>query len=435
MNRPIDLQSSERQAQSSPVPRELELIDYLAAVLGHRRLVLALALAFGLLGALVSLIATRQYAASTLIAVTPSRLDTRMSDGQAAAALVPVLQADPIVARMLADVGLDRPPHVLSPRAFVRSHLTIEPVDRTSFLQVTVTLPEGELAQRAADELSRLSVTRFRALGEEEGGGLETTLRLLAAQAEERYDASGRTLREFRTAAQIDLLRKDVEARLGQRSEFLSLLVKIDAERGRLERAERELASRPELQTTTDTIMRNPLLAEAARAEPGGTAVLGLRMESQQVNDARREIDVSVATARSTLAALERQRDQMIKLGQVTANVLPMLSDLYAREAQLARHQLDHDVAAKAFEEAASAAQSARLRTSMHLPFAQVAERATRPTTPESRRLVRNTAIGLVAGATLACLIAFGHLAVARIALLPGHAATASRPDGPHVES
>ena len=403
------------------VPRELELIDYLAAILAHRWLVLGLAFGLALLTAVGTLMMTRVYQAAALISVRPPKIEGQPPAEAAPQALVPVVRSDALVSRLLSDLKLDQPPFSLNATKFLRSALAVSTVAETSFIEIKVTLPDPEMARRAADELATRTVARARQIDVEEGGGVEEQIRAIAAESEQRFRTAETALREFRTKSQVELLRKDVEAKLGQRGDFLKLLIEIDGERGRLAMAEQEVKSRPEVDVVTDSITRNSqLLMEAARQNVETPAsLIGLSVESQRINTARKEIDVELATTRTKLAALERQRDEMIRLGQVNADALPVLTELYAREAALARLQLEYDVARKAYEDASTNYLNAKVRTAVRTPFVQVVERPTRPTTPQSRYLVRNAAIAAVAGATIACLIAFARLAMSRIATLP----------------
>lgn len=259
-----------------------------------------------------------------------------------------------------------------------------------------------------------------------EAGGLEARLEQTARDSQRRFLAAEEALKNFRSRSQIELLRKDVEAKLGQRGAFLQLQVDISAERGRVARAEEELRQRAPRETTVESITRGrATLREAARPgaaeDPAG--LIGLSVQSEQVNSARSELDVQVGEARAKLAALEKQQERMLQLAQVSEAQLPQLTRLYEREAELARLQVEFDVARKAFEESSTSYQIARTRTALRSPFIQVVEKAARPNAPQSRHVARNAAVGLVAGATLGCLVALGALALARMALLPGQPA------------
>ncbi len=424
MNSPVDplhpMPPPPSPFASTDPARELELIDYFAAILDRRWLVAGLALGMAALAAVLSLLSPRQYEAAGLLSVMPARLESGVPVEAVPETMVPVVKSTTLLSAVLAHLKLDQPPYSLTAERFLAAHLVAEPIVRTSFVEVRVTLPDADLARRAVDEIVARAVEQSRQINQAEGGGMEARLRQVAEEGERRFAAAEAALKAFRTRAQIELLRKDVDASLGQRGAFLQVLVDISAERGRLARAEAEVSQRPELDTTVESITQGrATLQEAARPRGGEDALVGLSVQSQQVNTARKELDVQLGESRTKLAALEKQRDRMLEVAQVSSAQLPLLTTLYEREAALTRLQLEFDVARKAFEEASTSYQVARMRTALRSPFVQVVEKAARPNAPQSRRVVRNTAVGFVAGATLGCLAALGALAMARMALLP----------------
>jgi uncharacterized protein involved in exopolysaccharide biosynthesis len=385
-----------------------------------------LAVGLAVVAALVSLLSPRQYEAAALLSVMPARLEAGAQMEASPDTMVPVVKSVSLLNGVLIDLKLDQSPYGLTAQRFLANHVVVEPILRTSFLEVRVSLPDADLARRAADEIVSRAVDQARHMNLAEAGGLEARLEQTARDSQRRFLAAEEALKNFRSRSQIELLRKDVEAKLGQRGAFLQLQVDISAERGRVARAEEELRQRAPRETTVESITRGrATLREAARPgaaeDPAG--LIGLSVQSEQVNSARSELDVQVGEARAKLAALEKQQERMLQLAQVSEAQLPQLTRLYEREAELARLQVEFDVARKAFEESSTSYQIARTRTALRSPFIQVVEKAARPNAPQSRHVARNAAVGLVAGATLGCLVALGALALARMALLPGQPA------------
>jgi uncharacterized protein involved in exopolysaccharide biosynthesis len=408
---------------ATTLPRDLELIDYFGAILERRRLVATLAVGLAVAAALVSLLSPRQYEAAALLSVMPARLESGALMETTPDTMVPVVKSITLLNGAIVGLKLDQPPYGLTAQRFLANHVVAEPILRTSFLEVRVTLPDADLARRAADEIVARAVDQARRMNLEEAGGLEARLEQIARESQRRFLAAEQALKDFRSRSQIELLRKDVEAKLGQRGAFLQLQVDISAERGRVARAEEEIRQRAPRETTVESITRGrATLSEAARTGTGEdpTGLIGLSVQSEQVNAARSELDVQVGKARAKLAALEKQRERMLELAQVNETQLPQLTTLYEREAQLTRLQVDFDVSRKAFEEAATSYQIARTRTALRSPFVQVVDKAARPNAPQSRHVARNAAVALVGGTMLGCLVALGTLALTRIALRPG---------------
>lgn len=398
-------------------PRELELVDYLAAIWRHRWLAVALTGICAVLGATLSFFSPTEYRATTLLSVSPPKADGAPLDARLITPelLVPILESPSLAAGLIHDLELGEPPLSLNTRRFLNRHLSVSTIAETSFVEAEVVMPTPALAQRVADALATRAVERARQMVREEAGTVEQQLQSVVAEAEARFQTAATALEEFRQSAQVELIRSDVQALLSQRGEFLKLQIQIDAERSRLARAEEELKQRPELDITHGTIADNAILLEGARELADGSSVLGLTVRNESVNEVYKEIDAEVASTRAKLAGLEMQRDQMIARGSTDAENLARLTDLYTRESTLERLQLEYDIAKKAFQDVAERFQGVKLLTNARTPQFQVVEPAPLPEIPQSRHFTRNIFVGAVFGLTLACLVAVGRLAVSRL--------------------
>jgi uncharacterized protein involved in exopolysaccharide biosynthesis len=196
-----------------------------------------------------------------------------------------------------------------------------------------------------------------------------------------------------------------VNAMLFERGRLPDLLVEIEAERARLQRAEAELAGRQRIDSLTRTIDADPALAEAVRAGGGSpSAMLGLQMKSEEVNRVYEALEQDVTQARTQLAALEKRRAQLVNVQRLDAQQQAKLTELYRKEAELARLGTEFEVAQKSYTEIAARYDVARLQVAGRSSQLQVIDRAIVPDRPRSRNLVRNTVFAFLAGATLMAL-------------------------------
>jgi hypothetical protein len=191
----------------------------------------------------------------------------------------------------------------------------------------------------------------------------------------------------------VDLLKKDVDAELEQRGALLDLQINIESEKARLAKAETELKARPRIDTVKRSIDGNPAMMEAARNSDGTSKdVLTLQMSNEEVNPVYQELDKQVATSRTQLAALERQRAQMTAR-KLDEPQLARLSAMYAKESQIDSLEMERDLAKKVYEQVANSYESARLLVAGRSSGLQILTRAIPPDKPESRKIPRNVLI------------------------------------------
>ncbi len=234
-----------------------------------------------------------------------------------------------------------------------------------------------------------------------------TSSRAHVKELSERLETAQKRLLDFQRTNQVDLLRGDVETLLEQRKELGALRIKLAAERGRLESAERELKARSRTTSVTKSIDSDPAMMEAAR-QRGDKDLLGLELRTESPNQVFESLDQEVATARSNVAALERQRAQLADVNRLGAARQERLAALYQQENALDRLKLDFELARSAYGEASAQSQSATLQVASRSAELQVVDPAVPPDRPFAPRPVRDTLIWLVAslGITAAAFLA-----------------------------
>jgi uncharacterized protein involved in exopolysaccharide biosynthesis len=197
----------------------------------------------------------------------------------------------------------------------------------------------------------------------------------------------------------------------------LPLLVSVQTEKARLARLDEELLKRDRIDTIKKTIDSEPVLDEALRARAQGTgSTLGMQLRSEEINGVYQGVDAAAATSRANLAALERQKAELVDVRRIDAGTLPLLTRLYEREAELARFQVERDLAEKIYVDLSQRYEVSRLQVAGRSAELQIIDPAVPADRPVSRQVARNTVVGAVAG-----------LCVALAAMLVWHAALAAR--------
>jgi uncharacterized protein involved in exopolysaccharide biosynthesis len=85
---------------------------------------------------------------------------------------------------------------------------------------------------------------------------------------------------------------------------------------------------------------------------------------------------------------------------------LAKLSELYSKQVELARLETEHDLARSVYREVATRYEEARLQVAARSAQLQVLDFAVPSGQPVGPRVVRNAAVGLVAGFTLSSIAA-----------------------------
>jgi uncharacterized protein involved in exopolysaccharide biosynthesis len=385
--------------------------DYVAALGRHRRLLAGLAVGFAAAGATWSLVSQVQYESSVTLLVATPRIAQGPPPTAGLMGLVTLVESPAVVQPVIEELGLDRPPRRLTRTQLLNQVLTVRVIPEASFVRLVVRLDDPALAAQVANRLAERAIALARSVDESGVAQVERDLKLLLDESAAALAAAERAYDEYRSKAQLDLLRKDVETLLDQREELGKLLVEVEAERGKLAQAEADLGARSRVGTLTRSIDADPALLEAARASgQSGNGLLGLQLTDQYVDEVYAKLDEEIATSRAALAALEHQRDQLVKGRQVGGEQLARLNELYERESRLARLALEQSIARKTYEEIAVRYGSARLEAAGRTPQVLVADAAVPPERPVGRMLVRNAALGLLAGAMLGALIAIRGL-------------------------
>jgi uncharacterized protein involved in exopolysaccharide biosynthesis len=365
---------------------------------GRRSLILVTSVVAALGGVAFSLLKPTLYDATVTLAVSPSKLGEDGGGSLTPANFRPYIESYTNVAATIEALGLQ-----MTPGRFISKVLAVEEVRNTNLLRVHTSLGDPALSARVATDLANRAIVNAKRVNQEEAVEVRDMIKAQLDEASQRLDLAETRLREFRQSVQIELLRKDVEAKLGQRGDLLKLIVRIESERARLAAAEKERAARQPISVLKRSIEDQPTLTEAARTQGVPPRdLLNLQLNSEYPNDVYEIVDEQVAKSRSELAALEKERSQLVDVRKLGAVKLPELDTLYKNEAALARLQLDLELAQKSYSDIATKYEGSRLQVAAKSSLLQIVDPAVQPSEPNSRQLGRNTALAALAGFTIA---------------------------------
>jgi polysaccharide biosynthesis transport protein len=380
-------------------------MDLAAALveLSHRsRLVIGVAVAAVVVAVAVTLLLPVRYEASATLAISPPKFDENTGPLLTTASFRPYLDSLSNAGLVVGELGLDKPPYSMNSAKFLSKAVSIEEIRNTNLLRVVVQLPQPELASRAASLLAARAIEAATRVNQDEAAQVRDVIKAQLDDARKRLDEAETRYTAFRKNTQIELLRKDVDAKLKQRGELLPLNVAIEGERAKLAAAESEKAARLPLTTLRRAIDSDVPLLESARAQgSGGKELLGLQVQDEQVNEVYVTVDEKVAETRSELASLEKQRSQLLDVAGIGKASLADLIRLYDSEATLTRMELEAELARKVYSDIATRFESTRLLVAGRSALLQVVDAPVPPDQAVSRHLARNALLALVVGLVL----------------------------------
>jgi uncharacterized protein involved in exopolysaccharide biosynthesis len=270
---------------------------------------------------------------------------------------------------------------------------------------VRVSLWDPDLAAKVANRLAAAAEQLAQQLNRDETLTARDIIKSQLDQTKSRLDQAETQLESFRKEAQLELLRKDVDAMLGQRGTLLALLVDIQAEKARLSQAEAQLAKRDRIDTLKRSIDTDPAAMEALRRGGSETgSVLTLQLRNESIDPVYEDLDKVAAESRTKLAGMEKQRAELIDVRKLDHDQQAKLSLLYQREMTLGRLQTESDIAKEVYIDVSKRYEQTRLQVAGRSAQLQLMDTALPPDRPTSPRVVRNTAIAVVLGFMLAVI-------------------------------
>lgn len=394
------LPSAPSEPSGSPPDDRIDLQPYVEQLLRRWVVIVLIALAFGGAAFIMAILETRTYEATAVMMAVASKLDGT-SVPLLLANFRPVVLNRQLAARLIERFRLDQAPYHYTPSLFVQHATQLDEIPNTGVLRLTVRMQQPELAAEVANALAEASLELQQSLTQSEAMRASTFLQAQRDSLSSRLDAASETLLAFKRRTQIDLLRADVASLVQERSGLLGLLLDIEVAKARISQAKQELAGRNRIDSVMRTLVEDPAMLEAARKLGAPPGVLHLQMRSEIVNRVYLEVDKQLAVARVELSELEKRREQIVERRAVGAADLRPLRQLLDAEAELARLEINYDIAQNAYSEAAAQYERARLHFAARSAELVIVDPAVTLDRPVSRQVVRRTVTAVVVGGAL----------------------------------
>jgi len=399
----MDLTQMPSRDEAGPPPgggaEPLTLADYVALVWRFKAFVVAAAIVAGMTMFAKSMTGPRVYESTVTFVATQSKIG---ESGQAVASTAtfrPMVESLTAAAAVIHDMGLDKPPTNMRPSEFLDDVMSVSEVRGTSLMRVTVVYTDPTLAATMANRVADHAVRIARDVSASEAVLARDMIKKQVDLARARLDESAARLREYRQQAQVEAVRKDVEAQLVGRGDLLDLLVSIASEKAKLARMEQDLASRNRIDTLKKTIDSEPVLNDALRGGAQGSGgTLGTQLRSESINEVYQGLDAGAATTRAYLASLEKQKTELMDVRKVGASKLSALNHLYVIESELARRQIELDLAQRIYTDVSQRYEVASLQVVGRSAELSIIDPAVPADRPVSRQVARNTAVAAVIG-------------------------------------
>jgi uncharacterized protein involved in exopolysaccharide biosynthesis len=359
----------------------------------------AVALAIGVMGA-------RTYEAESALSISRPKIGEGLpaADLMSTANYRPLIESRAIADQVIKDTGLDKPPYLVSPSRFFGNIVDVEEVRASSVIMLRGRLDNPALIAKVVNRVAELGVASARRVSQQEALQARDDIKLQFDEAKSRFDTATANLQATRSASQLELVKKDVEAALVQRGALLELLIATETEKARLAKAEEELAKRNRIETVTRSLDSDPSLLEAARAsDTKPKDLLAMQIHNQELSKTYADLDKDVAISRTKLAGLERQRKEM-DARKLSSPRLAMLDDMYTKDSEIVRLEMERDLAKSVYTNVATSYETARVQVAGRSSGLQVISAAIPPDAPESRKLLRNLVMGAISGLLLAAL-------------------------------
>jgi uncharacterized protein involved in exopolysaccharide biosynthesis len=391
----------------TPDIETVELHRHLRLLNRHRTLILACTLLGVAVALAMSFVLKRTYAADAALGISRSKIGESaiQSETLSTANFRPLIESRAVASQVIKETRLDEAPYWVSPSRFFSDVVEIEEVRNSSVLLVHGRLSDPTLVADIVNRVANLGTATARRVSQQEAVQARNDIKLQLDEAKARLDVATAKLDGARKAAQLELIKKDVDAELEQRGSLLDLQINIEAEKARLAKAVQELGSRTRIETVTRSIDASPAMMEAARSGDGTAKdLLALQMKNEEVNPVYQELDRQIVESRTRLAALERQKAQMTAR-RLDDPHLARLNDMYAKESEINSLEMERDLAKKVYQEVSNSYESARLLVAGRSSGLQILTFAIPPDKPESRKIPRNVLIGALSGFLLSCLL------------------------------
>jgi succinoglycan biosynthesis transport protein ExoP len=390
---------------------DIDLIGCARVIWRYRLAIAAVSLGCALAVFLLQRRAAPLYEATAQLVVNQSKMSDQSSIlamPSLVASYKVLLDNQSLAAQAVKEFALDKPPHNLTPLSFLAGSLSSDIVRDSNVIVVRVRLREPQLASGVANRIGHHAVELSQRLNQGEAVTARDIIKSQLDQSRTRLADAQAKLQTFKTQAQVELARKDVDAVLEQRGKLLALLVEIQSEKARLTMGEAQLSQKTRIETVKRSVFNEPAMVEALRdntTDPNKR--FPLEMKSEFVNKVYETLEQDVAASRTKLAGLERQKNDLVDVRKLDSAQVAKLSELYAKESELLRLQTEFELSKNVYVEIATKYEQARLQVASRAAQLQMLDEALPPDRPISPKPLRDAVIVL---AVVFVLSAFGTL-------------------------
>jgi len=404
---------------SAAVPQhEPELIDYLL-VLWRWKLLIALGTVVAAAMALaVSFAMPKVYEANATLMVLKSKFGSDQLLGPQQLALTAktyegIIKNPGALSEAIAKFKLGEPPYDVKVRDLERL-VQINAVKDTALLNLSVEMGEPQLAAGIANFLAQRAIDLNSRLNEGEVGDSRTFLETQVDHSAASLKDAEAALESFQKEADIEIVRKQQEVCLGRMAELQSQRTRVEADlaaaAGDLASLEKDLRQQPEKLKTARTLVEDPAyqqaLAKLSRADID--ALLGINMQSEQLNPTYSFLQQKLAETRRDVAGLTARKHELDRLlaenDQTLARVQNELTEKATHLETLTRtYELERD----SYKTLRSRLQAANVEVVSKTSLLKVVDSALPPQRHIRPRKSLNTAVGGVAGLFGMVMLAF----------------------------
>jgi uncharacterized protein involved in exopolysaccharide biosynthesis len=402
-----------------PQNDKVDLAEYASAIRRYRTLIMVTTLACMSAALVFSLVGPRSYEAMLTLAVNQSKTggtgliaqhqsgdEVVASQGLGPANFRWLFESRAMAFVVIRELGLDKPPYRVTPSQFLSGVISVEEIRSTNLIRLVARSEDPELAVKIAERVAQHAVATVRSASASEATQARDLIKGQLDQIKARFDEANAKLLAYREQAQVEGVKKDVDAIMLQRGIVPELLVKIESEKAKLALIDQELAKRDRVDMFRRAMDSDPLVVASRSRLVPRSAPLGGQSQSESINAVYNILDSEAALTRSNLAALEKQKTQLVDVRKIDAAVLPKLSLLYQRESEIARLTAERDLAEKVYLDVTSRYEVAQLQVAGRSSQLQIIDPAMVPDKPLSRNVIRNAAAAGIGGLSAAAVAA-----------------------------
>jgi succinoglycan biosynthesis transport protein ExoP len=394
----------------------------------QRWLLAAAAVAAGILAFLVSFLMKPVYEATSTLRLVESKLmeEQRVNVLPSLGGVRALVTTSSIANDAVAKFDLSTTEGLS--RTEFQNRITTDQILGSSLVRIRVRMSDAQRATDVANWLASRAIAINGELNQREALEARDFIGKQREEALAKLRTTEQALLEFKQRAQLDLVKKDVDATLKVREELLPLRIDVETQRARLASAEADLAKTSRLIDTKRSIDRDAAMMEAARGtdvggqptgQPAGQqagaatgasagggekSVLGLRLVDQELNPVYSVLEREIALTRTKLRGLEQSVDQAVKTYGIDAKNNDRLQQMYRDQITLKSLESEYELLLKIYSDLSSRYEVARIQVASQSAELQLVDPALIPERPIAPRKAMNTVVGAGFGLVFAAI-------------------------------